>query len=189
MNGVLGDVLFPEDVLRGRVLELGEQISADYFHADLVVLGVLKGAAAFTVDLARAIRIPLVMDWVAVSTYRNGASRGERRVLKDVQEELRGRDVLVVEDVLDTGGTLSWLSAEVASRGAASVASCVLLRKPNSLGRAIRPDYVGFDIEVDWVAGYGIDHSERWRNRSEIREVVLRSGADPDRKGRLLDPS
>lgn len=179
VHAELGQVLLDEASVRNRVRELGASIGEDHTGRDLLLIGVLKGAALFTADLARSIRLPLQMDWVSVSTYGRGSRAGQRRVLKHVEEDVvRGQHVLVVEDILDSGATLSWLLNELQHRGAASVASCVLLCKPNVTGHLVRPAYVGFETSAHWVAGYGIDYAEQWRNRSDINEVLLPALAD-----------
>ncbi|MEU0118102.1 hypoxanthine phosphoribosyltransferase [Streptomyces bobili] len=175
----LGRVLFTSRRIARRVQQLGAEITRDHQGRDLVLVGVLKGAAAFTVDLARAVDLPVVMDWAAVSTYGRGSAPGTPRLLKDVDEDLAGRDVLVVEDILDTGTTLSWLMDRLRERSPASVNCCVLLRKPHALVEPVRPRYVGFDLTQHWVAGYGIDYAERHRNLGDIHEVLLPSAALP----------
>ncbi|OKK04746.1 hypothetical protein AMK26_15715 [Streptomyces sp. CB03234] len=176
-RGELARVLFTREQIRDRVRGLGAEITRDYRGRDLVVIGVLKGAAAFTVDLARAIDLPLAMDWAAVSTYGRGSTAGEPRLLKDVGEDLTGRDVLVVEDILDTGTTLAWLLARFREQSPASLHCCVLLRKPHAVAKPVEPRYVGFDITEHWVAGYGIDYAERHRNIEDIHEVRLPAAA------------
>jgi hypoxanthine phosphoribosyltransferase len=143
----------------------------------LCLIGVLKGADTFTVDLARAIDLPVVMDWAAVSTYGRGSTAGTPRLLKDIGEELTGRDVLIVEDNVDTGSTLSWLMARLWERATTSVNCCVLLRKPHAVAKPVEPRYVGFDITEHWGAGYGIDYAERHRNLRDIHKVRLPSAA------------
>ncbi|MER5968489.1 hypoxanthine phosphoribosyltransferase [Streptomyces sp. NPDC002055] len=169
----LARVLFPRERIAERVRQLGAEITRDYRDRPPVVVGVLKGAAAFTVDLGRAIDLPITMDWVAVSTYGRGSTAGEPRLLKDIDEDLTGRDVLFVEDILDTGTTLAWLMARCRERAPASVHCCVLLRKPHAVTKPVVPRYVGFDISQHWVAGYGIDYAERHRNLRDIHEVRL----------------
>ncbi|MFD5476275.1 hypoxanthine phosphoribosyltransferase [Streptomyces hawaiiensis] len=174
-HGELARVMLTSRQIDVRVQQLGAEITRDYRDRDLVIIGVLKGAAAFTVDLARAVDLPVVMDWAAVSTYGRGSTAGEPQLLKDIGEELTGRDVLVVEDILDTGTTLSWLMARLRGQDPASVNCCVLLRKPHAVAELVEPRYVGFDITEHWVAGYGIDYAERHRNLRDIYEVRLPS--------------
>lgn len=172
-NGGLGKILLTASRLRDRVRELGQEITRDYTDKDLVLLGVLNGAAFFTVDLARAIHLPLQMDWVAVSTYGMGSTAGTIRLRKDVYIDLKGRHILVVEDILDTGRTLHWLMNRLATHSPASVECCVLIRKPQALVKPISAKYVGFDIDARWVAGYGIDYAELYRNQPQVHEVLL----------------
>jgi hypoxanthine phosphoribosyltransferase len=176
-HGELARVMLTSHQIANRVRQLGTEITRDYQGRDLVIIGVLKGAATFTVDLARAIDLPVVMDWAAVSTYGRGSTAGTPRLLKDIGEELTGRDVLIVEDILDTGTTLSWLMARLRERAPASVNCCVLLRKPHAVAKPAEPRYIGFDITEHWVAGYGIDYAERHRNLGDIHEVRLPSAA------------
>ncbi|MDF2434657.1 MAG: hypoxanthine phosphoribosyltransferase [Mucilaginibacter sp.] len=172
-DGELARVLLTRQEIWERVSQIGAQITGDYRGRDLVVVGVLKGAAAFTVDLARAIDLPLAMDWVAVSTYGSGSTAGTPRLLKNITEPVSGRDILIVEDILDTGVTLDWLMTRLRELGPASVECCVLLRKPHAVLKPVRPRYIGFDITQHWVAGYGIDYAERYRNLGDIHEVDL----------------
>jgi hypoxanthine phosphoribosyltransferase len=174
----LARVLFAEEQIEARVRELAGHVTEDYQDRDLVVVGVLKGAATLTVDLCRNIALPLALDFVAISTYGRGSTPGVPRLLKGLGEDVAGRDVLIVEDILDSGATIAWLSDHLREQGPASVESCVLLRKPARDGRAVEPRYVGFDIEEDWVAGYGIDYAERHRNLRSIHEVRLPVTAD-----------
>ena len=167
-------VLLTSAQIDARVAALGAEITRDYRGTDLVVIGVLKGAACFTADLARRIALPLTMDWVAVSTYGRGSVPGTPTMLKDVVEDLEGRSVLLTDDILDTGRTLGWLTGHLLERGAASVDCCVLLSKPETPSRTVRPRYVGFDITAHWVAGFGIDYAERHRNRPDLYEVEVR---------------
>jgi hypoxanthine phosphoribosyltransferase len=169
----LSKKLFTEDRLLQRVRELGEQITRDYLGEEVVVIGLLKGASMFTVDLVREIQLPILMDWFAVSTYGLGSTPGEPRMLKDVDLELAGRNVLIVEDILDTGRTLHWLLERLKKSSPKTLNCCVLLRKPHAVVKAVSPRYVGFDIEENWIAGYGIDYAERHRNLREIYEVRL----------------
>jgi hypoxanthine phosphoribosyltransferase len=165
--------LFTGEQIKRRVQRIGSQITEDYDGMELLLVGVLKGGATFTVDLARAIELPLAMDWVAVSRYGRGSIGGEPSLLKDVSEDVAGRNVLIVEDIVDTGVTLFWLMNHIWAKSPASVHCCVLLRKPHAVERMVEPKYVGFDIFVHWVAGYGIDYAERYRNLGDIHEVRI----------------
>ncbi|MEZ5117898.1 MAG: hypoxanthine phosphoribosyltransferase [Candidatus Nanopelagicales bacterium] len=165
----LGDelerVLLDEETLQNKIRELAAQIDADYAGRPLLLVGVLKGAVMVMADLARALRSPIEMDWMAVSSYGSGTkSSGVVRILKDLDRDIGGRDVLVVEDILDSGLTLSWLVRNLGSRGPASVEVCTLLRKPEAVKVNIEPKYVGFDIPNEFVIGYGLDYAERYRN-------------------------
>jgi len=161
----VGEVLIDEDVLRARVEELGAEISADYEGRDLLLVGVLKGAVMVMADLARVLHSQVTMDWMAVSSYGMGTkSSGVVRILKDLDTDITNRHVLVVEDIIDTGLTLSWLVSNLSSRGPASVEICTLLRKPEALQMAVDVRYVGHDIPNEFVVGYGLDYAERYRN-------------------------
>jgi hypoxanthine phosphoribosyltransferase len=169
----LSRVLLTECQLQERVRDLALRITEDYRGEELVVVGLLKGAVMFTADLAREISLPLVMDWMAISTYGSGTVAGQPRLLKDLSVSLHGRNVLIVEDILDTGVTLDWLTKRLETLSPRSLHCCVLLRKPYAITKPIVPRYVGFDITTEWVAGYGIDYAERYRNLRQIYEVQL----------------
>ncbi|WP_437278217.1 hypoxanthine phosphoribosyltransferase [Sorangium sp. So ce375] len=180
----LARVLFTEKQIRRRVQQMGADVTRDYAACDLMVVGVLKGAATFTVDLTRAINLPVTIDWVAASTYGRGTTPGTPRLLKDLEEDVSNRDVLVVEDILDSGVTLSWLMNRIRDRSPASVHCCVLLRKTCPLAVSVQPRYVGFDITAHWVAGYGIDYAERYRNLGDLYEVSFPVTTGRDATGR-----
>jgi hypoxanthine phosphoribosyltransferase len=161
----LGQILITEDEILGCLDRMGKQITADYEGKDVLLVGVLKGAVMVMADLARAIDRHVEMDWMAVSSYGSGTkSSGVVRILKDLDTDVAGRHVLIVEDVVDTGLTLSWLVANLQSRGPASVRIAALLRKPDAMQMEIEVDYVGFDIPNSFVVGYGLDYAERYRN-------------------------
>jgi hypoxanthine phosphoribosyltransferase len=161
----LKDVLIGEERLRARVTELAAQIDADYAGRELLLVGVLKGAVMVMADLARAMHLPVQMDWMAVSSYGSGTrSSGVVRILKDLDTDISGKDVLVVEDILDSGLTLSWLVGNLRSRGPASVQVCVMLRKPAAARMDVDIAYTGFDIQNEFVVGYGLDYAEKYRN-------------------------
>ncbi|HKG49351.1 MAG TPA: hypoxanthine phosphoribosyltransferase [Actinomycetales bacterium] len=165
MGGDLQAVLFTEDQIATRLRELAALIDADYASRNLLLVGVLKGAVMVMADLARALHLPAEMDWMAVSSYGSGTkSSGVVRILKDLDKDISGRDVLIVEDIVDSGLTLSWLVANLRSRGPASVEICTLLRKPASAKVDVDVKYVGFDIDPEFVIGYGLDYDERYRN-------------------------
>jgi hypoxanthine phosphoribosyltransferase len=161
----LEHVLLTEEQIHGRLLELASQIDADYEGKDLLLVGVLKGAVMVMADLARSLNRSVDMDWMAVSSYGSGTtSSGVVRIMKDLDADLNGRNVLVVEDILDSGLTLSWLLKNLTSRGPASVEVFTLLRKPDAMKVNVAPRYIGFDIPNEFVVGYGLDYAERYRN-------------------------
>jgi hypoxanthine phosphoribosyltransferase len=161
----LKEVLIPAERLQARIGELAAQIDADYAGRELLLVGVLKGAVMVLADLARAMHLPVEMDWMAVSSYGSGTrSSGVVRILKDLDTDISGRDVLVVEDIVDSGLTLSWLVGNLRSRGPASVRVCVMLRKPGAARMDVDVAYTGFDIEDEFVIGYGLDYAEKYRN-------------------------
>lgn len=165
MGKDLAKVLISEEELQAKIKELAERIDADYAGRDLLLVGVLKGAVMVMADIARALRLPVEMDWMAVSSYGAGTrSSGVVRVLKDLDTDIAGRHVLVVEDIIDSGLTLSWLLQNLESRNPASVEVCALLRKPEAVKVPIKVRYVGFDIPNEFVIGYGLDYAERYRN-------------------------
>ena len=165
MGADLHRVLLSEEQIRDRLGELATQIDADYADRDLLLVGVLKGAVMVMADLARALHTRAEMDWMAVSSYGSGTkSSGVVRILKDLDQDITGRDVLIVEDIVDSGLTLSWLAANLASRGPASVAVCTLLRKPAAAKVEVDVRYVGFDIDPEFVVGYGLDYDQKYRN-------------------------
>jgi hypoxanthine phosphoribosyltransferase len=162
----IGDILFSQDQIRARLSELAADIDAEYDGRDLVLLGVLKGAMMVMADLARMLAHDRVeIDWVTVSSYGDSTtSSGVIRMLKEPDLDLTGRNVLVVDDITDSGLTLSWLVAHLGSRGAASVEVLSLLRKPEMVKVEVPIRYLGFDIPPDFVAGYGMDYAQRFRN-------------------------
>jgi len=165
IRGDLEDTLCTEAEIRAKVAELAAEIDADYRGRDLLLVGVLKGAVMFMADLARALSIPAQMDWMAVSSYGAGTqSSGVVRILKDLDTDLHGRNVLIVEDIIDSGLTLSWLKENLEHRGPATVEICALFRKPDALKVDVPARYVGFDIPNRFVVGYGLDYAERYRH-------------------------
>ena len=158
-------VLISEEELQQRIKDLGQQISHDYAGRNLLLLGVLKGAVVFLVDLAKAIDLPLQMDFMAVSSYgASTQSSGVVRILKDLDSAVDGRDILVVEDIIDTGLTLRYILDNLAMRNPASVKVCALLVKERPREEGIEADYVGFEIPNKFVVGYGLDYAELYRN-------------------------
>ena len=164
MGADLKEVLITPEQLHQRIGELAAQIDADYADRELLLVGVLKGAVMVMADLARAMHLPAQMDWMAISSYGSGTkSSGVVRILKDLDTDISGRHVLVVEDIVDSL-TLSWLIGNLRSRGPASVQVCVLLRKPMAAQMNVEVAYTGFEIEDAFVIGYGLDYAERYRN-------------------------
>jgi hypoxanthine phosphoribosyltransferase len=161
----VSEVLIDEDRLRSRVVERGEEISADYTGRDLLLIGVLKGAVFFMADLRRTLAIPCEIDFMAISSY--GAqtdSSGVVRILKDLDINIEGRNVLVVEDIIDSGLTLSYLIRNLEAREPATLEVCALLTKPDRREIDVPVRYVGFEIPNRFVVGYGLDFAERYRN-------------------------
>ena len=161
----LTKTLITEDEIHVKIAELSRRIEQDYQGEELLLVGVLKGAVMIMADLARELKMSVNMDWMAVSSYGSGTkSSGVVRILKDLDSDLTGRKVLIVEDIIDSGLTLSWLRANLESRGAASVEICALLRKPDAAKVQVEVRYVGFEIPNEFVVGYGLDYAERYRN-------------------------
>lgn len=158
-------VLLSEQQLNDRLDQMAAQIDADYAGQDLLLVGVLKGAVMVMADLARRLHHPVEMDWMAVSSYGSGTkSSGVVRILKDLDADLTGRNVLIVEDIVDSGLTLSWLLSNLRSRGPKSVEIAAMLRKPEAVKVELDVRYVGYDIPNQFVVGYGLDYAERYRN-------------------------
>jgi len=165
MGADLKEVLITKEEIDAKLVELAAKIDAEYAGKDLLIVGVLKGAVMVMADLARALSTPVTMDWMAVSSYGAGTqSSGVVRILKDLDTDIQGRDVLIVEDIIDSGLTLSWLLSNLGSRGPASLKVCALLRKPDAVQVDIDVEWVGFDIPNEFVVGYGLDYAERYRN-------------------------
>lgn len=169
ISNELTRVLFTEDEILKRVKELAAEVEADYADKDLLLVGVLKGAIVLMSDFSRAMDRQVEIEWMAVSSYGSGTkSSGVVRILKDLDADVTGRNILVIEDILDSGLTLSWLRSNLESRGAKSVEILTLLRKPEAVKVDITPKYVGFDIPTEFVVGYGLDYAEKYRNLREI---------------------
>lgn len=165
----LTKVLFSEAEILQRIHQLADEVQADYKDQDLLLVGVLKGATILMSDFSRALDRHVEIEWMAVSSYGSGtASSGVVRILKDLDKDIQDRKVLIVEDILDSGLTLSWLISNLESRGAASVEVLTLLRKPDAIKVEVNPKYVGFDIPNEFVVGYGLDYAEHYRNLREI---------------------
>ena len=160
----INNVLVTEEQIDAKVAELAAQIDAKYEGKDVLLIGVLKGAVMFMADLSRAIQIPVQMDWMAVSSYGSGTvSSGVVRILKDLDADVLGRHVIIVEDIIDSGLTLSWLASNLEARGAASVEIVAFLRKPDAAKVDVKVSMVGFDIPNEFVVGYGLDYAEDYR--------------------------
>lgn len=158
-------VLIDADRLQARVQTLGAQISADYQGRPIVLVGILKGAVFFLADLARAIRSPVSLDFMALSSYGNQtASQGVVRILKDLDEPIGGREVLLVEDIVDSGLTLSYVLEMLNQRSPASLRVCTLLDKHRTREKHVQPHYTGFSVPDEFVVGYGLDYAQRYRN-------------------------
>ena len=165
MHPDVDHILFTEEEITAMVKRVGAQISEDYKDKDLVLIAVLRGAVVFMGDLMRAIDCPLAIDFMAVSSYGDGAkSSGIVRIVKDLDIDIKGRDVLIVEDILDTGITLSKLVPVLKMRNPSSVKICTILSKPSRRKADIEPDYCGFEVPDEFVVGYGLDYDEKYRN-------------------------
>jgi hypoxanthine phosphoribosyltransferase len=172
-DGDIASVLVTEQQIGEKTAELAKQLGQDYADrtpgngraSDLVLVGVLKGAVMFMTDLARALPIPVQLEFMAVSSYGSAtSSSGVVRILKDLDRDIAGRHVLIVEDIIDSGRTLSWLLKNLEARGPASLEVCALLRKPDAVKVDVSVRYVGFDIPNEFVVGYGLDYAERYRD-------------------------
>ena len=169
-DGDIASVLITEEAVRAKTAELAEQVAADYADLcgspnDLLLVGVLKGAVMFMTDFARALPLPVQLEFMAVSSYGSATtSSGVVRILKDLDRDIAGRHVLIVEDIIDSGLTLSWLRGNLESRRPASLEVCTLLRKPDAIQVDVPVRYVGFDIPNEFVVGYGLDYAERYRD-------------------------
>jgi hypoxanthine phosphoribosyltransferase len=161
----IAEILIPSERLRGRIRELATEVEADYRGKDLLMIGVLKGALMFMVDLARQIDLPLELDFMAISSYGTGTeSSGVVRIIKDLDTNIEGRHVLIVEDIVDTGLTLSYMRENLLTRSPASLRICCLLDKRDARQTDVALDYVGFVIPSRFVVGYGLDYAEVYRN-------------------------
>ena len=162
-------MLFTEKQIQDRLGELAREIERDYEGKDLLIVGILRGAVMVMADLARSLERHVEMDWMAISSYGSGTkSSGVVRILKDLDTDISGRHVLIVDEIIDTGLTLSWLTTNLSSREPASVEICTLLRKPEALQMPVEVKYVGWDIPNEFVVGYGLDYRERYRNLRDI---------------------
>jgi len=175
VTATLPPVLISETTIKNRVAELAARISADYADAgDLVLIGVLKGAFIFLADLSRQLNIPRTIEFIAVSSYGADSKSGAVRLVLDVRGSIEGRHVLIVEDIVDSGHTLSYLIGILESHGPASIRTAALLHKAEQVEVEVEIDYVGFDIGDEWVVGYGLDYAEQYRTLPYIGII------DPD---------
>ena len=158
-------VLLSEEQIRDKIGELAARVAADYAGREILLVGVLKGAVLFMSDFARALQIPSQMEFMAVSSYGSAtSSSGIVRILKDLDRDITGKHVLVLEDIIDSGLTLSWLLKNLGGREPASLEVCTLLRKPDAVKVEVPVRYIGFDIPNEFVVGYGLDYAERYRD-------------------------
>lgn len=165
MNNDILKILISQDEIKEKVKELGQLITKDYKDKDLMVIGILKGCIVFLSDLIREINLPLTMDFMVVSSYGSSTkSSGVVRIVKDLEKDIAGKDILIVEDIVDTGLTLSYLVEYLKSRNASSVKICTLLEKPDRRKAEVDLEYVGFHIPDEFVVGYGLDYAELYRN-------------------------
>jgi hypoxanthine phosphoribosyltransferase len=190
MGADLLEVLITPEQLQARIAELAAQIDADYAGRELILVGVLKGAVMVMADLARAMHLAVSMDWMAISSYGSGTtSSGVVRILKDLDADISGSHVLVVEDIVDSGLTLSYLVHNLQSRDPASVQVCVLLRKRAAAQMSVDVAYTGFEIEDKFVIGYGLDYAERYRNLPFIGTLAPHAYAAADEVSAEANPS
>lgn len=173
------EVLVEESAILARVAELGRQITQDYRGRSLLMVGILRGSFVFMADLVRAIDLPLAVDFMAISSYgASTKSSGVVRILKDLDEEVTGKHVLVVEDIVDTGLTLSYIRGHLSGRGAASVAVSALLDKPSRRTADVSVEYLGFQIPDAFVVGYGLDFDEHYRNLRDVCRLATSAEED-----------
>ena len=165
MERMFGKPIVTQEQMRARIRELGRQVSADYVGKDLVLVGVLKGAYAFYADLARAIRIPVRVDFIVVrSSAQRGRSPGKVKLVTDLTEEIKGKDVLLVEDIVDSGVTAQYLLKALAKKKPRSINICTLLSKPDRRVVDVDVEYVGFNVPNQYIVGYGLDYRQKYRN-------------------------
>lgn len=165
MRNDIQEVLLTEEMLANKVAELGAQITRDYADKEILAIGILKGAVVFMTDLVRAIDRPVELDFMAVSSYgANTDSSGVVRILKDLDQSIEGKHVLIIEDIIDSGQTLSYLIKNLSDRKPASIQLCTLMNKPERRKVDLPVKYVGFEIPNEFVVGYGLDYAEKYRN-------------------------
>jgi len=164
MNDDILKVLVTKEELEKRIEELGKEITRDYNGKEIVVISVLKGAVVFLADIIREIDTNVLMDFMIVSSFSGAVSSGVVRIMRDLSVSIENKDVLIIEDILDSGNTLKYLSDILKGRNPASLKICTMLYKPMRVTAAIKPDYVGFEIPDEYVVGMGLDYNERYRN-------------------------
>ncbi len=165
----LKSILITQDQLYQRIQQMAEEISSDYQEKDLLMVAILKGSVLFYSDLLRAMRIPVCMDFMSISSYGSGTkSSGEVKMIKDLDKNIEGKHVIIVEDIVDSGRTLSYLKRILLARNPASIKICTLLDKPERREVELTPDYKGFTVANEFVVGYGLDYAEQYRNLPEI---------------------
>jgi len=181
MERMFGRPIVTQEQMRTRIREMGRQISADYAGRDLVLVGVLKGAYAFYADLARAIRIPVRVDFIVVTSYGSRAkTSGRVRLVTELTEEIKGKDVLLVEDIVDSGLTVQHLVKSLAKKKPRSIKVCTLLSKPDRRIVDVRVEYVGFKVPDQYIVGYGLDYQQKYRNLPYLAVLDQRDMDDED---------
>ena len=179
MERMFGRPIITQEQMRNRIRELGRQISTDYAGKDLVLVGVLKGAYAFFADLARAIRIPVRVDFIVVTSYGTGAkTSGKVKLVTELTEQIKNKDVLLVEDIVDSGLTVQYLMKALARRKPKSINVCTLLSKPERRVVDVHVQYIGFKIPDQYVIGYGLDYQQKYRNLPYL--AVLDQSSEKD---------
>ncbi len=165
MHSDLEKILFTPEQIQSRVQELGKQISKDYAGKEVVAVGILKGAIVFFADLIREIKVPVLFDFMAASSYGvSTKTSGTVRILKDIDTDIENKNVIIVEDIIDSGLTLKYLKENFEHRKAASVKLCAMLNKPDGRRADIKGDYIGFDVPDEFIVGYGLDYASKYRN-------------------------
>lgn len=178
---IFGKPIITQEEMRKRIKELGLRIAEDYQDKDLLMIGVLKGAFAFFADLSRAIPLPLRVDFLVVSSYgEKKKSSGKVKIISDISQDLKGQDVLVVEDIVDSGMTLNFLKKKIMSRKPKSLRFCTLLDKPSRRKMDVSVDYVGFSIPDKYVVGYGLDYENKYRN---LPYIAVLDKVDEEERG------
>lgn len=165
MREDISEILYSSEDIAACVRDLGAQITRDYEGKKPLLVGVLKGSFIFMADLVRSIDLPVTLEFMVVSSYGNGTrSTGAVQIIKDLQQDVTGQDILLIEDILDSGNTLNYLKGILEQRGAASIKICTLLDKPSRRVAKVYPDYAGFEVDDKFIVGYGLDYAEKYRN-------------------------